>query len=68
MNFQVLNQTQTLEFSLVFNARHLLGVAPYMVFHISTTIVGPYVCWRIRVNVEEVAYEWHLGYLGAIGL
>jgi hypothetical protein len=29
--------------------------------------VGPYVCWRSRVNVEEVAYEWHLGYLGAIG-
>jgi hypothetical protein len=44
------------------------GVAPYMVFHIGTTVVGPYVCWRIRVNVEEVAYEWHLGYLGAIGL
>jgi hypothetical protein len=30
--------------------------------------VGPYVCWRSRVNVEEVAYKWHLGYLGAIGL
>jgi hypothetical protein len=25
-------------------------------------------CWRIRVIIEEVAYEWHLGYLGAIGL
>jgi hypothetical protein len=44
------------------------SVAPYMVFHISTTVVGPYVCWRIRINIEEVAYEWHLGYLGAIGL
>jgi hypothetical protein len=30
--------------------------------------VGPYLCWRIRVIIEEVAYEWHLGYLGAIGL
>jgi hypothetical protein len=30
--------------------------------------VGPYLCWKIRVIVEEVAYEWHLGYLGAIGL
>jgi hypothetical protein len=30
--------------------------------------VGPYLCWRIRVFVEEVAYKWHLGYLGAIGL
>jgi hypothetical protein len=30
--------------------------------------VGPYVCWRSKVNVEEVAYKWHLGYLGAIGL
>jgi hypothetical protein len=39
-----------------------------MVFHIGTTVVGPYVSWRIRVIVEEVAYEWHLGYLGAIGL
>jgi hypothetical protein len=29
--------------------------------------VGPYLCWRIRVIIEEVAYEWHLGYLGAIG-
>jgi hypothetical protein len=29
--------------------------------------VGPYVCWRSRVNVEEIAYKWHLGYLGAIG-
>jgi hypothetical protein len=28
--------------------------------------VGPYLCWRIRI--EEIAYEWHLGYLGAIGL
>jgi hypothetical protein len=45
-----------------------LGVAPYMVFHISTTVMGSYVCWMIRVNVEEVAYEWHLGYLGAIRL
>jgi hypothetical protein len=26
--------------------------------------VGPYLCWRIK----EVAYEWHLGYLGVIGL
>jgi hypothetical protein len=39
-----------------------------MVFHIGTTVVGLYVCWRVRVSVEEVAYEWHLGYLGAIGL
>jgi hypothetical protein len=30
--------------------------------------VGPYLCWRIRVIIEEVAYKWHLGYLGAIGL
>jgi hypothetical protein len=30
--------------------------------------VGPYLCWRIRIIIEEVAYEWHLGYLGAIGL
>jgi hypothetical protein len=45
-----------------------LGVAPYMVFHISTTVMGSYVCWMIRVNVEEVGYEWHLGYLGAIRL
>jgi hypothetical protein len=30
--------------------------------------VGPYLCWRIRGIIEEVAYEWHLGYLGAIGL
>jgi hypothetical protein len=30
--------------------------------------VGPYLCRRIRVIIEEVAYEWHLGYLGAIGL
>jgi hypothetical protein len=30
--------------------------------------VGPYLCWRIRVIIEEVAYEWHLGYLGATGL
>jgi hypothetical protein len=32
------------------------------------TVVGPYLCWRIRGIIEEVAYEWHLGYLGAIGL
>jgi hypothetical protein len=30
--------------------------------------VGPYLYWRIRGIIEEVAYEWHLGYLGAIGL
>jgi hypothetical protein len=30
--------------------------------------VDPYLCWRIRGIIEEVAYEWHLGYLGAIGL
>jgi hypothetical protein len=30
--------------------------------------VGPYLCWRIRIIIEEVAYEWHLGYLGAIEL
>jgi hypothetical protein len=30
--------------------------------------VGPYLYWRIRIIIEEVAYEWHLGYLGAIGL
>jgi hypothetical protein len=30
--------------------------------------VGPYLCRRIKVIIEEVAYEWHLGYLGAIGL
>jgi hypothetical protein len=29
--------------------------------------VGPYLCWRIWVIIGEVAYEWHLGYLGAIG-
>jgi hypothetical protein len=29
--------------------------------------VGPYLCWRIRGIIEEVAYEWHLGYLGVIG-
>jgi hypothetical protein len=46
----------------------LSGVAPYMVFHIGTTVVGPYVSWRIRVIVGEVTYKWHLGYLGAIGL
>jgi hypothetical protein len=48
--------------------KSMLVVAPYMVFHIGTTVVGPYVSWKIRVIVEEVAYEWHLGYLGAIGL
>jgi hypothetical protein len=30
--------------------------------------VGPYVCWRSRVNIEKVAYKWHLGYLGTIRL
>jgi hypothetical protein len=29
---------------------------------------GPVCMWRSRVNIEEVAYKWHLGYLGAIGL
>jgi hypothetical protein len=28
----------------------------------------PVCMWRSRVNIEEVAYKWHLGYLGAIGL
>jgi hypothetical protein len=28
---------------------------------------GPVCMWRSRINVGEVAYEWHLGYLGAIG-
>jgi hypothetical protein len=36
--------------------------------YIGATVVGPYLCWRIRVIIEEVAYKWHLGYLGAIGL
>jgi hypothetical protein len=34
----------------------------------TSLVVGPYICWRSRVNVEEVAYKWHLEYLGAIGL
>jgi hypothetical protein len=29
---------------------------------------GPVCMLRSRVNIEEVAYKWHLGYLGAIGL
>jgi hypothetical protein len=29
---------------------------------------GPVCMWRSRVNIEEVTYKWHLGYLGAIGL
>jgi hypothetical protein len=31
-------------------------------------LMGQYLCWRIRVIIGEVAYKWHLGYLGAIGL